>query len=120
MARWEAARWPGNVRELRIAVTRHFALGTSALDSEPTGAMAGGAEGGSTEEALKPFDPFDDVIAEGLPLIESRQRMIEAFERRYLAAALATTGGNVTRAARVAGIPRRYFQTLRAKRLRSA
>jgi hypothetical protein len=31
-------------------------------------------------------------------------------------AALASTGGNVTHAARAAGIPRRYFQVLRAKR----
>jgi DNA-binding NtrC family response regulator len=58
------------------------------------------------------------VISEGLPLIESRQKMIEAFERRYLTASLARTGGNVTHAARVAGIPRRYFQALRAKRFK--
>jgi transcriptional regulator with GAF, ATPase, and Fis domain len=114
IARWEASQWPGNVRELRNAVARHLALGDLNLGSGPEEA----ADQAATDEERHQFvaDPFDDVIAEGLPLIESRQRMIEAFERRYLTAALASTGGNVTHAARAAGIPRRYFQALRAKR----
>jgi hypothetical protein len=98
------------------AITRHLALG----DRNVQGPDEDDAAPSVDKAAGHPFvaDPFDDVIAEGLPLIEARKRMIEAFERRYLTAALAATGGNVTHAARAAGIPRRYFQALRAKRFK--
>src|SRR5262245_37195931 len=50
-----------------------------------------------------------------LPLAEARQRIIEAFERRYVDHILAAHRGNVTKAARAAGVSTRYFQLLIAK-----
>jgi len=116
LSRWEESRWPGNVRELRNAVARHLALGE--MDGKEEAPSVEGAGDAEPESASRGTDAFDEVIAEGLPLIESRQKVVEAFERRYLQAALETTSGNVTHAARHSGIPRRYFQALRAKRLK--
>jgi transcriptional regulator with PAS, ATPase and Fis domain len=40
---------------------------------------------------------------------------MEEFERRYIEHALAKHGSNVTRAAAASGIPRRYFQIIKAR-----
>ena len=67
------------------------------------------------------FDGADiiaEVIAQQLPLPLARLRVIEAFESRYIAAVLATYGGNVALAAKASGIARRYFQILRSGKRR--
>ena len=51
-----------------------------------------------------------------LPLGEARQKVVEEFERHYIARLLSRHGGNVTRAAESAGIARRYLQILKARR----
>jgi DNA-binding NtrC family response regulator len=108
--RWEAYAWPGNVRELRNAVARHLALGELADAQAPAPSSQPSLDGSASE------DWITHVIKQNRPLGEARQSVVREFERRYLAALLETTGGNVTRAAEIAGIPRRYFQLLRAKR----
>ncbi|HXU83777.1 MAG TPA: helix-turn-helix domain-containing protein, partial [Polyangia bacterium] len=44
------------------------------------------------------------------PLREGRDRALDAYERAYLQAALERTGGNVTRAAELAGVNRKFIQ----------
>jgi transcriptional regulator with GAF, ATPase, and Fis domain len=85
--------WPGNVRELRNAVNRAHALGLSP------------ARGGGPAAAL----PVVDVdLGEGW--IDGRDRLVEAYERAYLSRVLVETGGNVSRAAKLAGVGRRFIQ----------
>jgi DNA-binding NtrC family response regulator len=100
--RLEAHAWPGNVRELFHAVARYVALGE--LD-----------EAGGTRRPDGRVSSFDDVLALDLPFARAREKVIEAFERRYVERIVARHGGNVARAAEASGLARRYFQLLRAR-----
>ncbi|CAN5740541.1 sigma-54 dependent transcriptional regulator [soil metagenome] len=86
--------WPGNVRELRNAVERALSLGYPASPEHPVPAA--------------PAAPV--AIDLSVPLKDARDAMAEAFERAYLVAALAKTGGNATRAAQIAGVSRKFVQ----------
>lgn len=119
LVRWERYGWPGNVRELRNAVARYLALGTlgdlgrggeqsgaTHRDSTPPSSAASGAAGD---------DIVRRVLAEGLPLIPARQRVVDHFEERSIAHLLAAHGGNVSKAAAASGVARRHFHRLKAK-----
>jgi len=106
LERCDQEPWPGNVRELRNTVARHLALGELATDISTSKPPADEPDG----------DFIDQVIDDELPLPVARHRVVEEFERRYIAAVLATHGGNVVHAAKASGIARRYFQLLRKKR----
>jgi len=99
--------WPGNVRELRNVVERAVVLaeeeeiGPADLPTELSGSRGG-------------LDPEEAALAE-LTFAEARQRVIEAWERRFLRAALERHGGNVSATARTLGLHRQSLQ----KRLRS-
>ncbi|MGD0529150.1 MAG: helix-turn-helix domain-containing protein, partial [Polyangiaceae bacterium] len=56
----------------------------------------------------------DAIVPVHLPLKEARVAWMDQFERRYAEALLRRTGGNVTRAAEIAGVHRRTFQRLLA------
>ncbi len=87
--------WPGNVRELRNAVIRAVASGGVA---EHTGALP----------ASSPL--VSGKIDLSIPLKESRDRLCDTFEEAYLRQALVETGGNVSHAARLAGVNRKFIQ----------
>lgn len=93
--------WPGNVRELENFVARRVALGT--LSSSPVTGLRG------------EVDVIERVLAENLTFPSARERVVAEFERRFVARALANSGGNVGRAAASSGIARRYFQLIRAR-----
>lgn len=105
---WEDGRWPGNVRELRNTVSRHLALGE--LATTPAQRPAPPAQASGPMDAL-----VGELLASGLTLQDARDRIVTEFERRYVRAALERSDGNVTHAARTAGIGRRYFQMLKSK-----
>lgn len=110
--RWEEQVWPGNVRQLRNAVAQRLTIG----DTSGAVADASDADGRRTEaEETVTESFFDAVLAEGLPLIPARQKVVEEFQRRYVERVLAAHGGNVVRAAASSGIARRYFQILRKR-----
>jgi len=91
--------WPGNVRELRNAVERAVAMGERwAFGDAPAGTASAG---GTLPEA----DP-------ALPFKQAKQRLIERFERPYLEQLLAQSGGNVSAAARQAGLDRVHLLKL--------
>lgn len=93
---WLAARaWPGNVRELENLVHREF-LRTDA-DVITLAAMQCRAH--CADSSLKESASFN----------EARAAVLERFEASYVRKLLATTGGNVTEAARRAGKERRVF-----------
>lgn len=92
----ERHAWPGNVRELRNHVERSLATAQPAPLSTPV------------EDVLAAVDP-------DMPLRTARERYVRAFERQYLAAVLKKHNGNVSRAARAAGVARVHFYRLMAK-----
>jgi DNA-binding NtrC family response regulator len=108
VARWLDYDWPGNVRELRNACARHVALGE--LADHPTV-----PEPEEEPEGIKYGDVIEQVLAMKLPLALARGRVVDNFERRYVARVLAEHGGSVVRAAKASGIERRYLQKLKAR-----
>jgi transcriptional regulator with PAS, ATPase and Fis domain len=96
--------WPGNVRELKNFIERSVSLGFV------SSARAGGPE---PRAAARP--ELEKVVPLHLPLKDARQAWVESFEEIYLRAMLRQTGGNVTRAAELAGVSRRFLQRLAAR-----
>jgi DNA-binding NtrC family response regulator len=90
--------WPGNVRELRNFVAAQ-AVGHPSLGMN---VVHGGKFG--TEDGLGM-----------LPLAAARELARDEFEREYLGEAIARAGGNLTRAAELAGITRVRMMQLAAK-----
>jgi transcriptional regulator with PAS, ATPase and Fis domain len=102
----QARSWPGNVRELRNFVERSVLLGWPR--PEPVGEPGRNHPApGATSVAA--------VVSTQLPLKDARAAWIEQFESLYVRALLAETGGNVTRAAEVAGLHRRSLQRIMAR-----
>ncbi|MFW6050802.1 MAG: FHA domain-containing protein [Myxococcota bacterium] len=59
-----------------------------------------------------PRTPFPPEHGPLEPFKAAKDRWVEAFERRYLARCLQEAGGNVSRAARMAGLDRKYLRGL--------
>jgi DNA-binding NtrC family response regulator len=92
--------WPGNVRELRNYVERSVVFDTAAPPwREPP----------ATPSQRPPS--LEEVDLE-IPFKIAKDRVIDDFERRYLSALLDKTGGNLSSAARKAGIDRMYLHRL--------
>ncbi|MDI1430130.1 sigma 54-interacting transcriptional regulator [Polyangium sorediatum] len=93
--RFSGLTWNGNVRELRNAVARVLAFGAG--------------EGPKTPETWEP-----DVQSLGIrlddPLLHGRDRVAQAYEKHYLRLMLQKTDGNVSRAAELAGVGRKFVQ----------
>jgi DNA-binding NtrC family response regulator len=98
------------VRELRHFVERAIVLGTLGTLSPAGGAERGEGAGAATAEV-----PAIDVPALHLPIKEAREAWIEQFETIYVKNVLARAGGNVTRAAELAGTNRRFVQRVLAR-----
>ena len=108
MSRLQTYSWPGNVRELKNAIERTYVMDTrseislEALPPEISGVVAGAAMG-------------LDASLRGMTYPEAKRRLVEQFERTYLKQLLQDADGNVSRAARAAGIHRQAFQRLLAR-----
>ncbi len=94
-----AYHWPGNVRELRNVVARASALAAPGarfsempfvLRSEPS------AEETRTARADRPYH-------------EAKDALLARFDREYCEDLLARAGGNLSEAARIAGLERKYL-----------
>lgn len=109
MARLQAYDFPGNVRELKNAIEHAAILATgrelTAMDlpvaigdaSEVPSPSAGDGSHATGPEAAVP-------AASHRPLAELREEWLAPLERRYLTSLLDACGGNVKRAAEVAGV----------------
>jgi DNA-binding NtrC family response regulator len=100
-------RWPGNIRELENLVYREYLLadGATIQIAPPAG----------FDEPVRdvPREPEAKLCHEDFKT--AKNRVIAEFESRYLAHALHVAGGNVTRAASLAGKERRAFGKLMKK-----
>jgi DNA-binding NtrC family response regulator len=114
MAALEAYRWPGNVRELQNVIERACALaeGTAITREDlPEHVHAGGrvAAGG----AAMPADVRLEATA--LPLKEAKEQWMGVLEASYLRQLLERHQGNISAAAKAAGIDRKTFHRLVTK-----
>ncbi|MEQ9499441.1 MAG: sigma 54-interacting transcriptional regulator [Deltaproteobacteria bacterium] len=98
--------WPGNVRELRNVLERAWVLTPPERRAFRTlDLWLGGA-----------FEPNDEGASDlALSFKEAKERLVERFERRYLASVWAKCDYNVTRAAEHAGLNRKTFRELLQK-----
>ncbi|EPX64368.1 two component, sigma54 specific, transcriptional regulator, Fis family [Cystobacter fuscus DSM 2262] len=93
--------WPGNVRELRNVLERSLVLSRGA---------------GSFEQLRLSLQPqgtgAELTLRTDLPFAEAKQAVVESFERHYLRDVLARVGGNLSEAARQAGVDRKHLRAL--------
>jgi DNA-binding NtrC family response regulator len=105
--------WPGNVRELRNFIDRTMAIsgGVDVPDAPPPRPQPGGS-GGSVETLA------EAAVDLTRPFIEAREELLARFEQGYLEGQLSRHGGNISRAARAAGLDRMHFKRLLARHQR--
>ncbi len=89
--------WPGNVRELRNFVERTVVLRTTGTARRP---------------ALPSSEGRAAAIDLDVPFRAAKEAVVEAFERAYLSALVAWSRGNVSLAARKAGMDRIHLHRL--------
>jgi DNA-binding NtrC family response regulator len=99
-----ARRWPGNVRELQNVIEHAVVMLEPGQDVRPDDIPLGG----ETPSAAAPDDATrfvtDDVLGQSYHV--ARERVIAQFEQRYLAWLVSRAGGNMSKAARLAGVDR--------------
>jgi DNA-binding NtrC family response regulator len=93
--------WPGNVRELRNLVER--AVAGAEPDIAPT-APKGSKQLGPTRTHT--------VELANLPFKEAKEKLVNSFVREYFAEILRRAEGNLSRAARLAGIARPHLHEI--------
>ena len=92
-------RWPGNVRQLKNVMERLTAL------------HPGGVLGPEDIEEDSPIVKTAGILST-LPWKDAREQYLANFESSYAQSVLARCGGNVSAAARDAGVDRKTFYTL--------
>jgi len=105
--------WPGNVRELRNVIERAVLLSESPEDEEAlrrTPMAAARAEPSITatpsHTATSAEAAMTVPVDVGIPFKLAKQNVISEFEKRYISRLLAQHDGNISAAARAAGIDR--------------
>jgi len=102
--------WPGNVRELENAMEYAvvFCAGDTITPHDLPFARNQLPRAALPVDGLKP-QPQADALAD-LPYREAKERALTAFETAYFSAVLDRAGGNVSEAARQAGLDRSNFR----------
>ena len=100
-------RWPGNVRELENAIERAVVLARGDYlrpEDFPPSVYASRAPADAA-----PREPGQPVQ---LPFRQAKERAVLAFENEYIVALLKQTRGNISEAARIAGLDRSNFRRI--------
>ena len=109
--------WPGNVRELKNFIERAVLLAQG--DTIETKFLNTGDLRRSEENAQKAGEAAapmaQSAIEENLPFKEAKNRLIEEFEKSYWSTLLERTDGNVSKAARIAGVHRKSVEYILKK-----
>ncbi|MGE0550930.1 MAG: sigma 54-interacting transcriptional regulator [Kofleriaceae bacterium] len=100
LAMFALHQWPGNIRELRNIVQRIGSTDRAALITKR-----------HHKPRWAPIWNGDELRA----ISEGRRMAVEEFEARYLEDASAVTGGNMARAAKLAGVSPQFLNRLAAK-----
>lgn len=99
--------WPGNVRELKNYLERSIILsGIQKIDDLPLDLPP--------PQVLKPKDDLSEEIhvSFDLPFKDAKESLVREFETRYFKRLLKITEGNISKAARMAGIHRKSLEYL--------
>jgi two-component system response regulator HydG len=108
----ESHRWPGNVRELENAI-EHAVVFCKDGVIQPGDLPFSRKQSSSPEPQLVSAPPSSDSPAaqlSDLPYREAKDRAVHAFETSYFASLMQRSGGNVSEAARQAGLDRSNFR----------
>ncbi|MGE5181313.1 MAG: sigma 54-interacting transcriptional regulator [Acidobacteriota bacterium] len=103
LERLERYHWPGNVRELRNVITRAVALAGPDDDFQ------------SLPFVLRPTIAAPDdapSFRADRPFHDAKDELVARFEREYLADLVQRAGGNLSQAARIAGLERKFLYKL--------
>jgi DNA-binding NtrC family response regulator len=111
LRRLDAYPWPGNVRELANGIAHCVTFGELA----DLGSLWRPARMRARKEPAPQgsADLVGTIVSEELPFHVARNRVVRHFERKYIETMIARHGGNVAKAARAAGVARRYFYAIR-------
>jgi DNA-binding NtrC family response regulator len=102
--------WPGNVRELRNCLNRAHALATRASGKVKFDDLVLNLAADEEQPATLGFSfPGVDVP---LPYKDAKQRLMAQFESAYVQSLLHRHGGNITQAAKAAGLSRKHLYEL--------
>jgi len=118
---FEGHDWPGNVRELNNIIERAlpFTDGTTiGLESLPetfVSAAPRPSKSTATSRHGAPPNPPNADPEPSVPFKHAKEQLIDDFERRYLVELLETHDGNVSKAARAAGMDRKTITRLMKK-----
>ena len=112
----EAYAWPGNVRELQNVLERACALADGPRVSKndlPAHVLAGGGlRAGAQTAAPRAEGEAPLPSGQELPLKEAKEQWMQVLEASYLRQLLDRHGGNISAAAKAAGIDRKTFHRL--------
>ena len=112
----DAYPWPGNVRELQNVIERACALADGpVVRKRDLPDYVGHARPVAVSAPAAAGEASSTLSAEGLPLAEARERWMATLESAYLRDLLDRHGGNVSAAAKTAGIDRKTFHRLVSK-----
>jgi DNA-binding NtrC family response regulator len=102
LERLQRYHWPGNVRELRNVITRAVALAGPDDDFQ------------SLPFVLRPTAAAPEAVTARAdrPFHEAKDELVAKFEREYLTDLVARAGGNLSQAARIAGLERKFLYKL--------
>ena len=103
--------WPGNVRELQNVVEHAVVLAEPGdpIRPEHFPLLNGDSPAAPTNSSIMPVDPGDE------PYHAARERVIADFELRYLTSLVNRADGNMSKAARMAGVDRTTLYRLMEK-----
>jgi transcriptional regulator with GAF, ATPase, and Fis domain len=109
-------RWPGNIRELKNFVERAALLATDErLETKHLAVPGFGDTRTESAASNSPLSLAIEALDPALPFKDAKSRLIDQFERAYWTRLLERTNGNVSAAARTAGIHRKSAEYLLKK-----
>ena len=111
LRRLQGYNWPGNVRELRNVLLRALALATPPVRFDQLHFHLAGSDPLTTTCPITIGAALPGVAAP-MPYKEAKQQLLAGFDGAYVNALLQRHGGNISQAARAAGLSRRALYDL--------